>query len=669
VRGGIVGLGLAAGVVLALGHVEATEPARSAPRVLTILGDDLLRLDSAVTAVALSADGRVGALGGGTGIDVFEVPGLRRLRFFPELAARGRGLALSADGALLAASVRTRAEAIRRHAKHAVEVWSLRDGKHVATLDPAIEVRAAAFSPDGRLLAVGGENLGIELWDVAKGRARWRKLAHSANGEILSLAFSPDGRRLLSGAKVDGAGGGAETDEWMDTLRLWNVDTAAQIRPLAEGTSIAGFSADGRFIIDAGGAGAAVFRADADEPFVGLPHFADPKQSMQFVEGAALSLDGARAATAGSDGALATWDVGAGRELERVVAHRNMIDAFAASADLRYGLTGSRDQRARLWQLAPLREIPARPGHDGVVLALAVSADGARLWSLGADGRAIEWALGPGEIAAETIFDATKPAAGGWTHAAIGAFARGGAVVVALDRDRAWAIDRATGRTLWERKVPDLTYWAPPAAGGSAVAVGAPILDVATGAQTATVARAGVFHALSPDGRLVAADGPDGALRIADARSGATIRALAGHGPSRSFVAGQGFVTDAHASVDGGAFSPDGAVLVTTGWDHTARFWRVATGEALGVVSLSAASSPPRAVAFSPDGGRAVIADEETGLLRLVDGTTYREVTSIDLAVDPRLMSAHPRSVAFSPDGRSLYVGMTRGQIAVVAVP
>ena len=128
-------------------------------------------------------------------------------------------------------------------------------------------------------------------------------------------------------------------------------------------------------------------------------------------------------------------------------------------------------------------------------------------------------------------------------------------------------------------------------------------------------------------------------------------------------------MSDPHASVEGGASRPDGGVLVTTGWDHTARFWRVATGEALGVVVLSGASSPPRAVAFSPDGRRAVVAEEETGLLRLIDGATFREMTSIELAADARLVGAHPRSVAFAPDGRSLYVGMTHGQIAVVAVP
>ena len=210
------------------GASRRPKPARPAPRVLAILGDDLLRLDSAVTAVALSANGRVGALGGKTGVDVFEVPGLRRLRFFPELAAQGRGLALSADGTLVAASVGARAQAIRRGAKHEVEVWSLRDGKRVATLNPAIEVRAAAFSPDGRLLAVGGANLGIELWDVAKGRARWRKLAHGASGEILSLAFSPDGRRLLWARRSTSRAAAARPTSGWTRSSLWNVDAAAQ---------------------------------------------------------------------------------------------------------------------------------------------------------------------------------------------------------------------------------------------------------------------------------------------------------------------------------------------------------------------------------------------------------------------------------------------------------
>jgi len=413
-----------------------------------------------------------------------------------------------------------------------------------------------------------------------------------------------------------------------------------------------------------------VFRVDADEPFVLLPHFADPKKAVQFVEGASLSADGALAATAGSDGALATWDVAKGREVERIAAHKMMIEAFAASADGRYGLTGSRDGRARLWQLSPLHEIATRPGHDGPVRSLVASPDGARLWSAGADGRVLEWTLArPGELAGETTFDARKPDPTGWARTALGTFARGGTVVVALDTRRVWATDRLTGRTLWDRELPEVVYLFPPVVGGSAVAANALILDLESGAQVMTIGGAGEFHALSPDGRLVAVGDDEGALWLADARSGARVRALAGHGSAQTFVAGQGLVTVPHATVEGGAFRTDGAVLVTTGGDHTARFWRVSTGEALGAVALSSTSSPPRAVAFSPDGRRVVVCEEETGLVRVVDGASFREVAVLNLRTDARLVGARPRSVAFSPDGRSVYVGTSRGPIAVIAVP
>jgi DNA-binding beta-propeller fold protein YncE len=55
--------------------------------------------------------------------------------------------------------------------------------------------------------------------------------------------------------------------------------------------------------------------------------------------------------------------------------------------------------------------------------------------------------------------------------------------------------------------------------------------------------------------------------------------------------------------------------------------------------------------------------------VRVVDGASFREVAAINLRTDARLVGARPRSVAFSPDGRSVYVGTSRGPIAVVAVP
>jgi WD domain, G-beta repeat len=55
---------------------------------------------------------------------------------------------------------------------------------------------AVAFSPDGRLVASGGEDQVVYLWEVASGRERRRFEGHTGN--ITRLVFSTDGRTLAS---------------------------------------------------------------------------------------------------------------------------------------------------------------------------------------------------------------------------------------------------------------------------------------------------------------------------------------------------------------------------------------------------------------------------------------------------------------------------------------
>ena len=55
----------------------------------------------------------------------------------------------------------------------------------------------AAFSPDGRILAMSTFRGWIGLWDAATG-ARIGTLA-GHRGEIQRIQFSPDGKRLASG--------------------------------------------------------------------------------------------------------------------------------------------------------------------------------------------------------------------------------------------------------------------------------------------------------------------------------------------------------------------------------------------------------------------------------------------------------------------------------------
>src|SRR5882672_6180584 len=67
---------------------------------------------------------------------------------------------------------------------------------------------SVAFSPDGKILAAGGYDRMVKLWDVTSGKQIGTLQGHGA--VVFSIAFSPDGKTLAS-ASADG------------TVKLWNV--------------------------------------------------------------------------------------------------------------------------------------------------------------------------------------------------------------------------------------------------------------------------------------------------------------------------------------------------------------------------------------------------------------------------------------------------------------
>src|SRR5262249_42883099 len=62
-------------------------------------------------------------------------------------------------------------------------------------------VHCVAVSPDGKLLATGGHDLGIRLFDMATGKEQRQTGWH---GDIRSVAFAPDGKALASADNYGG---------------------------------------------------------------------------------------------------------------------------------------------------------------------------------------------------------------------------------------------------------------------------------------------------------------------------------------------------------------------------------------------------------------------------------------------------------------------------------
>jgi WD40 repeat protein len=99
--------------------------------------------------------------------------------------------------------------------------------------------------------------------------------------------------------------------------------------------------------------------------------------------------------------------------------------------------------------------------------------------------------------------------------------------------------------------------------------------------------------AFSPDGARVVTTSSDKTARVWDAQTGVMLKELKGH----------------DGAVASAAFSPDGARVVTASEDKTARIWDAQTGVML--KELKGHDGAVTSAAFSPDGARVVTASED----------------------------------------------------------
>ncbi|MDD2722290.1 MAG: caspase family protein [Gallionella sp.] len=238
-----------------------------------------------VRAVAFSPDGRsLLSSSNGDPLTLWEVASGKPLRQASNLVAEADG-AEPLDSTLRgggAAAFSTDGRAVVAVTGTLMTVWDISRPPRLQRLGDG-ETETVTFSPDGKMLAGGGEDGLIRLWDVAQRRERATLAGHAR--DVSALMFSPDSRTLASGS-------------WDETARLWDVAGGKLLHTLTgHGSYIEslGYLGDNLFTVDI--AGGLKFWNTADGKLVGTESspafkFAMAARSRQVASAQIVKADG-----------------------------------------------------------------------------------------------------------------------------------------------------------------------------------------------------------------------------------------------------------------------------------------------------------------------------------------------------------------------------------------